>query len=190
MHDKQHVYIDNMVCSRCKLVVRQVADTLGWRIERIELGLLSGWPPDGDDDILSKLSQQLGSLGFRIREGQGGVVSRIKGLIVSYVYDDRADTSRSLSDLISADIGQSYSHLSRMFSREEGRTIVEFYRLHRMERGKQLLTQTHAPVSEIARKLNYGSAGRFTAVFKQDTGLSPTAFRARGYYTPRPLDEL
>lgn len=187
---KQNIYIDNMVCSRCKLAVRQVATNLGWRIDRIELGRLTGWPPEGHTEYLATLGRQLNSLGFRLREDHGGVVSRIKGLIVDYVYDDTADTSHSLSSLIRADIGQSYSHLSRLFSQEEGRTIVEFYRLHRMERGKQLLVQTYEPISNIAIRLNYGSAGRFTAVFKRDTGLSPTAFRARGKYVPRPLDEL
>ncbi|WP_420457785.1 helix-turn-helix domain-containing protein [Neolewinella sp.] len=189
--NKQDIYIDNMVCDRCILAVRQVVTNLGWRIERLQLGRLTGWPPDGhDEDALVVLGQQLHNLGFRLREGHGGTVSRIKGLIVAYVYNDRADTSHSLSDLISADIGQSYSHLSRMFSQEEGRTIVDFYRIHRIERGKQLLIQTDEPVSAITGRLNYGSAGRFAAVFKQDTGMSPTAFRARGRYVARPLDEL
>ena len=188
---KQNIYIDNMVCDRCILAVRQVATNLGWRIDRLELGRLTGWPPDGhDEDALFVLGQQLHTLGFRLREGQGGTVSRIKGLIVAYVYNDRADTSHSLSDLISADIGQSYSHLSRVFSQNEGRTIIEFYRLHRMERAKQLLVQTEEPVSSIADRLNYGTAGRFAAVFKRDSGMSPTAFRARGKYVARPLDEL
>ena len=189
--EKQDIYIDNMVCDRCKLAVRQVVTNLGWRIDQLELGRLTGWPPDGhEQDALIVLGQQLHNLGFRLREGQGGTVSRIKGLIVEYVYNDHADTSHSLSDLISADIGQSYSHLSRAFSQEEGRTIVDFYRIHRIERGKQLLVQTNDPVSTIAGRLNYGSAGRFAAVFKRDSGLSPTAFRARGMYAPRPLDEL
>ena len=188
---KQDIYIDNMVCDRCILAVRQVVTNLGWRIDRLQLGRLTGWPPDGhDEDALTVLSQQLHTLGFRLREGQGGTVSRIKGLIIAHVYDDHANTSQPLSDLISADIGQTYSHLSRVFSLEEGRTIIEFYRLHRMERAKQLLVQTEEPVSNIADRLNYGTAGRFAAVFKRDSGMSPTAFRARGKYVARPLDEL
>ncbi len=187
---KQDIYIDNMVCDRCILAVRQVATNLGWRIDQLELGRLSGWPPEGHGEAVVILGQQLHTLGFRLREGQGGVISRIKGLIVDHVYNDQVNRSQPLSDLISADIGQSYSHLSRVFSQEEGRTIVEFYRLHRMERAKQLLVQTDEPVSSIADRLNYGTAGRFAAVFKQETGMSPTAFRARGEYIPRLLDEL
>lgn len=190
--DKQSVYIDNMVCDRCKMMVQQVATSLGWRVEQLDLGRLIGWPPDGQEPTvaLTRLQQQLTSLGFRPQEGQQGIVSRIKGLIVDYVYNDRADLSSALSDLISTDVGQSYSHLSRMFSHAEGRTINEFYRLHRIERAKQLLVQTTDPIGDIAQHLNYGSASRLTTVFKADTGLSPTAFRTRGEYVARPLDRL
>jgi AraC-like DNA-binding protein len=190
--DKQSVYIDNMVCDRCKLVVQQVAAGLGWRVEQLDLGRLIGWPPSGQESTvaLARLQQQLASLGFRPQDGQQGIISRIKGLIVDYVYNDRVNSSTALSGLISSDIGQSYSHLSRMFSQAEGRTINEFYRLHRVERAKQLLVQTTDPVAIIATRLNYSTASRFTTVFKQDTGLSPTAFRTQGEHIPRPLDGL
>lgn len=187
--NEQDVYIDNMVCDRCILVVHQVASSLGWSIHRLELGRLTGSPPEGEN-MLERLGQQLSSLGFALRDDAGGVVSRIKGLIITMVYDDQADTSQTLSDIITSDIGQSYSHLSRLFSEEEGRTINDFYRLHRVERGKQLLVRSRESVSSIAFRLNYGSASRFTVVFRQDTGMSPTAFRARGEYVARQLDEL
>lgn len=189
MTGKQSVYIDNMVCDRCITAVQQIATNLGWRVAHIELGRLTGWPPERDD-CMGILTQQLASVGFEVRHDSGGVVSRIKGLIVSLVYDDYADARHALSELISADIGQSYSHLSRLFSQQEGRTIVDFYRIHRIERGKHLLALTDAPVSSIAYRLNYGSAGRFTAVFREATGMSPTEFRAGGAYTATPLDKL
>ena len=190
--DKQEVYIDNMVCSRCTLTVRRIAGELGWRIERLELGRLSGWPPAGSSapKTTEELERRLRAVGFELRQGAGGVCSRIKGLIIDYVYDDQADDRLTLSDLISTEIGQSYGHLSRVFSQGEGRTISEFYRLHRMERGKQLLAQTEQQVSTIAYRLHYGSLARFTAAFKRATGQSPTEFRERGDFRPVPLDEL
>ena len=189
--DKQVVYIDNMVCSRCTMTVRRIAGELGWRIERLELGRLSGWPPAGiSEQKIMELERRLRAVGFELRRGAGGVCSRIKGLIIDYVYDDKADDRLTLSDLVSTEIGRSYSHLSRVFSQEEGRTISEFYRLHRMERGRQLLAQTEQQISTIAYRLHYGSLARFTAAFKRATGLSPTEFRERGDYQPVPLDDL
>ena len=190
--DKQEVYIDNMVCSRCTMTVRRIAAELGWRIEQLELGRLTGWPPPGVSEprFMEELDRRLRAVGFELRPGAGGLCSRIKGLLIDYVYDDKADDRLTLSDLVSTQIGQSYSHLSRLFRQQEGRTISEFYRLHRMERGKQLLAQTEQQVSTIAYRLHYGSLARFTAAFKRATGLSPTEFRERSDYRPVPLDEL
>jgi len=189
MTEKQTVYIDNMVCSRCKTAVEQLAVSLGWRVEEVKLGRLTGWPPDSDREQL-RLGRQLKSLGFDIKRGSGSVVSRIKGLIIDYVYREQEGSNIPLSQLISADIGQSYSHLSRLFTREEGRTIGDYYRLQRMERAKQLLVNTDEQVSLIAYRLHYGSLGRFTSAFKRSVGVSPTVFRERGVHSPVPLDEL
>ncbi len=187
---KHTVYIDNMVCSRCKMAVHRIAENLGWRIERVELGRMTGWPPGTSNDALPRLAQQLHSIGFRLRSDSGGVVSRIKGLIIDYVYDDAAVSTQPLSELITSDIGQSYSHLSRLFSKEESRTIADFYRIQRMERGKQLLVNGKEQISQIAYRLNYGTLGRFTAAFRESTQMSPSEFRERGIHLPVPLDEL
>ena len=189
MIDPKTIYIENMVCDRCKNAVRQITTNLGWRVERLELGRLTGRPPKDDPDM-ERLAHQLSSIGFRLREGSGGTTSRIKGLIIQYVYDDLADASRPLSVLITEDIGQSYPHLSRLFSRLEGRTIVDFYRAHRIERGKRLLVETTEQISLIATRLHYGTAGRFAAAFREDTGFTPTAFRERGRYEASALDGL
>jgi AraC-like DNA-binding protein len=189
MKTSQTLYIDNMVCARCKLAVRHIAGELGWRVERVELGLLSGWPPKGED-AMEKIAGRLEAIGFRLRDGAGGPVSRIKGVIIDYVYDDKANDRIPLSERICHGVGLSYSHLSRLFTREEGRTIGDFYRLHRMERGKKLLAQTDEQVSTIAYRLHYGSLARFTSAFKRATGHSPTEYRERGDYQPKPLDKL
>jgi AraC-like DNA-binding protein len=189
MSTKHTLYIENMVCDRCKTAVRQLITQLGGRATEVELGRVTAWLPN-TGNVRDRLSEQLSTLGFRLRQGEGSFVSRIKGFIIKYVYEDIKHGGAPLSQLISADIGQSYSHLSRLFSQEEGRTISDFYRAHRIERGKQLLVQTQEPVSTIAYRLNYGSGGRFTAAFREITGLSPTAFRELGQYAPHPLDEL
>ncbi|NJB86087.1 AraC-like DNA-binding protein [Lewinella marina] len=190
MTKTQTVYIDHMVCDRCKTAVRQIATNLGWRIQSLELGRLTGVPPRSTEEQLDSLAEQLATVGFRLRQGSGDVISRIKGLIIAFVYDDLANSSTRISDLITQDIGQSYPHLSRLFKREEGRTITEFYRIQRMERARRLLVTTDEQVSLIAYRLHYATCGRFTAAFREATGLSPTEFRERGEYQPKALDSL
>ncbi|MGB3799863.1 MAG: AraC family transcriptional regulator [Lewinella sp.] len=189
MSETTTLYIDNMVCNRCKTAVRQVLTNLGWRIERMELGRVGAIPPAGDTHE-GLLQSQLETLGFRLRDPVPGPVSRIKGLIIEHVYDDPSDPALSIADLITADIGLSYSYLSRLFSGAEGRTISDYYQAQRMERAKHLLVTTHDQVSAIAGYLNFGSAARFSAAFRRATGMAPTAFRERGQFVARPLDEL
>ncbi len=183
------IYIDNMVCDRCKQAVSRVAANLGWRIQDLELGRLRGIPPGSTED-LQRLKTQLESLGFTLRQDYGGAVSRIKGLIVAFVYDDLADSSVTLSKLITDDIGQSYPHLSRLFRRVEGRTIADYYLAQRVERARHLLVTTEEPISSIAYRLHYGTPGRFAAAFREVTGCSPTEYRERGEYAPVPLDRI
>ena len=189
MNQETTLYIDNMVCDRCKTAVRQISEQLGWRVKRLDLGRLTGIPPAADTDHY-RLQQQLEAVGFTLRRDSRGVVFRIKGLIIRYVYDDVAHSSPTLSELIVRDIGQSYPHLSRLFRREEGRTIADYYRAQRMERAKRLLANSDEQVGLIAYRLHYGTAGRFTAVFRAETGMSPTRWRERGQYDPQPLDRL
>lgn len=190
MNTKQTIYIDNMVCSRCKLAVHQLATNLGWRVEAIELGHFTGWPPGSLAQDIPKLARQLSSVGFRVHDGTRGAVSRIKGLIIDLIHDDTADSSPPLSELIATNLGQSYSHLSYLFSKEVGCTIGDFYHIHRIERAKQLLVNTDEQISSIAYRLHYGSLGRFTAAFRKSTGLPPSAFRKRGIHGQVPFDEL
>lgn len=189
MATKETVYIENMVCNRCRTAVMQIAGNLGWRVEEVRLGRLVGTPPGNDRDLM-RLARQLKSVGFALKRGTGSVTSRIKGVIIDYVYDDQANSSIPLSRRISEDIGQSYSHLSRLFTEEEDRTISDFYRVQRMERAKQLLVNTDEQISLIAYQLHYGSLGRFTSAFKRAVGVSPTGFRETGLHSPVPLDEL
>ena len=183
------LYIDNMVCDRCKSAVRQVLTNLGWRIEQLDLGRVRVIRPGGDgrEDVLR---QQLETLGFRLRNPAGGIVTRIKGIIIEYVYDDAADATLTLAELLTGDLGYSYPHLSRTFSQAEGRTVTEYYLTLRMERARQLLATTDEPVNRVAERLHYGSAARFAAAFRRATGMAPTAFRESRSYRARPLDEL
>lgn len=183
------VYIDHMVSYRCTTAVRQIATDLGWQVTKLEAGQLTAIPPEEPSPLLG-LAQHLDSAGFSLRECPGNVVTRIKRLIIAFVYDDLADSAATLSSIITENIGRSYPHLSRLFTRLEGRTIADFYRVHRMERARRLLVDTDEQVTHIAYRLHYGTGGRFTAAFREETGMSPTQFRTLGVHQPRPLHEL
>lgn len=48
----------------------------------------------------------------------------------------------------------------------------------RLEEAKRLLTETDTPIDEVSTKVGYLSSSSFRRKFKQETGLSPSQFRA------------
>lgn len=67
--------------------------------------------------------------------------------------------------------------LERKFRRELGRTPLAEIRRQRVVRGKQLLSDTDLSIAEIADACGFGSDIRFSTVFKELAGQSPSAFR-------------
>jgi AraC-like DNA-binding protein len=187
--EEQTLYIDDMVCYRCILAVERVLKKSGWTILDIELGRVRAAPP-AEESTLEEVAKDLSAIGLNLRKDGYDLITRIKGLIIQYVYDDVVSTDMPLSEIIVRDVTLSYSYLSRHFSRKEQRTIEEFYQLHRIERAKRILFQTTISMKEVAQRLKYKSAGHFSASFRKGTGETPSDFRAKGEYTPQPIDKL
>lgn len=70
------------------------------------------------------------------------------------------------------------SYLSRLFHRETGKTLSAFIRGKRIEEAKRLLIRKEAPVTQIALALGYDDVNYFSRCFKQETGCTPSRYRA------------
>jgi AraC-like DNA-binding protein len=186
--EEKTLHIDNMVCDRCKLVVRVILEELGWDIHSLELGEVHGKVPLGFD-VANELAPRLREVGFALAT-EGSLSARMKGVIIDYVHDESKWDNLVLSEVLAEALSRSYGYLSRRFSDEVGRTIEDFYQAHRIERASQLLHQTDLPVSEIAPLLRYGTAAHFSNSFRRHTGQSPSAFRKAGNYVPKDLTTI
>ena len=71
----------------------------------------------------------------------------------------------------------SQSLLERKFREELERTPLAEIRRQRIQRARQLLSDTNLSQAEIAEACGFSSDVRFSAVFKEITGTSPSAFR-------------
>jgi LacI family transcriptional regulator len=67
--------------------------------------------------------------------------------------------------------------LERRFRRALGRSLLDEIRQVHIERARQLLRETTLEMPIIARESGFTSAVRFSTVFHQVVGLSPTAYR-------------
>ena len=67
--------------------------------------------------------------------------------------------------------------LERRFRKALGRSLLDEIRQVHIDRAKRLLTTTTLAMPVVARESGFASAVRFSSVFHQVVGMSPTAFR-------------
>ena len=96
-------------------------------------------------------------------------------LAIDYIYDN-LHNKILLEDLADA-AGLSDSYLSKLFRKETGKNISEYFITKRLDAAKNLLMFTEYTTSEISTFLNFSSESHFIATFKKHTGITPKKFR-------------
>lgn len=172
------LYIKNMVCDRCKRVVAEELDSLGYKVLHVGLGEAE-IATDGPQIDLDKIKQVMTDNGFElIDDRKTKLVEQIKLAIIELVHKQgEADLHINTSNYLAERLGQEYHHLSALFSSLEGITIEKYLILQRIERVKELLVYNELSLKEIAYQLGYSSVAHLSNQFKKVTGLTPTHFR-------------
>lgn len=116
-----------------------------------------------------------------------GVRDTISGRRYSDIIEIAKDQIRKtyMSDEISlntiaAEVGMSPSYFSSIFSKEMGKTFVEYLTEIRMDRAKELLMCSSMKTSEIGYEVGYKDLHYFSYIFKKTQNCTPKEFRARG----------
>ena len=71
----------------------------------------------------------------------------------------------------------STSHISALFKRETGTTIVDYITQCRIERAKELLASTMMSINEIAEAVGYQDAKYFSRIFRKQVCIKPSEYR-------------
>ncbi|WP_312824408.1 AraC family transcriptional regulator [Epilithonimonas sp.] len=184
------IFIKNMVCDRCIMVVQNKLEKLGLDAKNIKLG----------EVILSKeitslekenLSKTLEPLGFEvIDDKKGRIIEKIKNIIIDLVHHQDSDVKTNLSDVLSDKLHHDYNYLSNLFSEVEGTTIEKYFIAQKVEKVKELLVYDELSLSEIANRLNYSSVAYLSNQFKKVTGLTPSHFKQIKEDKRKPLDKV
>ncbi|GAA0136481.1 response regulator [Paenibacillus sp. YSY-4.3] len=66
------------------------------------------------------------------------------------------------------------SYFSRLFKKETGETFVEYMTRMKMEKAREMLSDTSAAVEEVALALGYDNRSYFVKLFKKYYGISPS----------------
>src|SRR5580693_9585351 len=79
---------------------------------------------------------------------------------------------------LASDAGYSREHFIRAFRTVYGETPGRYRTRRRVERARELLRSANLTVTEICHLVGFTSLGTFSARFSEQTGMSPTRYRA------------
>ncbi|MGV3762241.1 helix-turn-helix domain-containing protein [Parapedobacter sp.] len=184
------LFIKNMVCNRCIMVVQGEMDKLGINATHIKLGEVSLERPLSGDET-SALRNALTTVGFElIDDKKSRIIEQIKTVIIDLVHHQKSDKKYNLSDMLTNTLNHDYSYLSNLFSEVEGTTIEKYFIAQKIEKVKELLVYDELTLSEIAHRLNYSSVAYLSNQFKKVTGLTPSHFKKIKEDRRKPLDKV
>jgi AraC-like DNA-binding protein len=185
------LFIKNMVCDRCIMVVKNELDKLGLNPLTIKLGEVELPHRELTNTELSLLDEKLVSLGFeRIDDRKSRLIEAIKTLIINDIQKELPLLKINWSVYIADKLHYEYNYLSTLFSSVEGVTIEHFIIKQKIEKVKELLIYDELNLNEIAWKLGYSSVSHLSSQFKKVTGMSPAYFRKMRIKDRNPLDKL
>jgi len=184
------IYVKNMVCNRCKMIVESTLENAGLHPMKVDLVEIELQESD-ISGVKQELRDKLQSLGFDLLDDKRSrTIEKIKNIITDLVQNRSNQIEMNLSDYLVQELHQDYSSLSNLFSEVEGRTIEKYYINQKIEKVKELLVYDELTLNEIAYQLNYSSAAYLSSQFKKVTGLTPSHFKNLSTVRRKPLDEL
>lgn len=184
------LYIKNMVCNRCIMVVKHELENLGLKHVNVSMGEveLSKQP---STKKMEQLNSRLLQIGFEILDNQKQKqIEKIKSLLIRKAQSAVVEEHFSISEFLSNAMHKDYSYISRFFSELEGMTIEQFFILQKIEKVKELLVYDEQNLSEISYSLGYSSVAHLSAQFKKVTGLTASQFKKLGSTHRKSLDSL
>ncbi|MBK7442513.1 MAG: helix-turn-helix transcriptional regulator [Bacteroidetes bacterium] len=171
------IYVKNMACESCKLVVKEALEELNIQPVKVELGEIETKEKVSDEDKI-KLNKKINKVGLELLEKKQGIlVEKIRQVIIDYVYNSDEKPNIKFSALLSKELNHSYTYLANFFSEVEATTIEQYMIALKIERIKELIIFGEHTLSEIAFMLHYSSVAHLSAQFKKVTGLTPTHFK-------------
>ena len=185
-----NVYIKNMVCNRCILVVKQELEKLNLAFNSIVLGELQ-LKKEPTVKQLAQLKTNLANIGFEVLDdSKKQLIEKIKNIIVDQIHYQPVDEQRNFSDILSKKLNKDYSYLSGLFSNVEGITIEKYIINQKIEKAKEMIAYNEMNFSEIAYHLGYSSVAHLSAQFKKVTGLTPSHFKNVGGSLRKSIDSI
>ena len=118
-------------------------------------------------------------MGERSDESTPEVISEAK----LYMSRNFSNPNLMLQDVAKA-VGMSNSRFSTVFSQQSGQTFTEYLMYLRLGKAKEMLRTTGLRSSQIAGEVGYNDSHYFSYIFKKNTGITPSEYRAQNQNQP------
>jgi YesN/AraC family two-component response regulator len=183
------LYIRNMACESCKIIVKDVLESMGCVTIKVELGEVQL-----KKKISGKQQEQFGicirRAGLELVSNEEDImVDKIKKAVLDYV-ENSGRIKTKLSDYLVKKLNYDYAYLSGHFSEIQHSTIEQFMIQLKIEKVKELLVLHNMTLTQIADKLNYSSVAHLSNQFKKVTGVPATTFKNLKHRRRKTIQEL
>src|SRR5215203_2058890 len=122
----EKLYIKNMVCDRCSMVVKQELNKLGIQPVSVILGEAE-IPQKLTSEQREQIRLSMRAVGFElIDDKRSKIIEQIKKAIIALVHN-QTKLKGNLSDYLGEQIGRDYTYQSHLFSDIEGTTIEQYF---------------------------------------------------------------
>jgi AraC-like DNA-binding protein len=184
------LFVKNMVCNRCILVVKLEVARLGFEVQEVKLGEVQFKKPLSPTEKIL-ISSHLQEFGFELLDDKNSkIIEKIKALLIDLVQNKNNDITIKLSEYLVHNLHTDYSKISNLFSEIEGISIEKYFINLRIEKVKELIFYDELSLSQIANTLHFSSVSHLSNQFKKVTGFSPSYFKNSENNKRIQLDQL
>ena len=111
-----------------------------------------------------------------IRSDAADGKSRYVRQAMDYIAGHSGDPEISITSIAEA-LSVSEGHLSHLFKKETGCTVLGYLTQYRMQRAMELLKDRSRKIYEVAAEVGYGDVTYFSSIFKKHVGISPSEYQ-------------
>lgn len=166
-----------MVCPRCIQAVKEELDRVQIPYESVDLGVIQ-LKKSISSEKKELLASGLRKIGFELLESRSAaLIESIRNTLIHQIHHSQELLETNYSDFLEEKLQQDYIYLSRLFSQVEGLTIEKYITRLKIEKAKELILYNEIKLAEIAFQLGYSSAAYLSALFKKETGMTPSQFK-------------
>ena len=175
------IYIKNMVCIRCNMLVKEQLKKITLRNTVVKLGevQITGGLTDAE---LNEFRTRLLKFGLEVLDDKKRIlIEKIKEVIIELIHYNDEPLKINFSAYLSRKLNHEYTYMANLFSEVEGIHLEHYMISHKVERVKELLVYDKLTLTEISYKLNYSSVAHLCNQFKKITGITPSNFKKSGH---------